>query len=173
MSVVEANVAAGPRLGPFDPSYAAEIASWVTTPEEAHWLAPATDPPLTEAKVLGWIESGRRPFLFTREEERLPLGYGELNAMRGRVDHLWLGHVVVRPDQRGKGTGGALVAALLAEAFGPQAVTRVSLIVFPDNTAALQCYVRAGFVQVGEEWHRFGRSGPKQRLLRLEIAVKT
>ena len=89
--------------------------------------------------------------------------------MRREPGHLWLGHLVVRPDQRGKGAGQVLVRALLAYASERHLASRVSLIVFPDNTAALKCYRRVGFTIVGEEYHQFGDVGPRRRLLRLEI----
>ena len=158
-------------LRPFDPLYAAEIAQWVQTEDQLRWLAPSTVWPLTAAKVVGWKKPDGEAFLLTREGDSRPVGYGELNPMRGRADHLWLGHVVVRPDQRGRGTGQTLVRALLDRAFDQLFAAGVSLIVFPDNGAALQCYRHVGFTVVGEEWHQFGHAGPKQRLLRLDIAA--
>lgn len=101
--------------------------------------------------------------------ERSPWGYGEINPMRNGGEYLWLGHVVVRPDQRGKGLGSTLLRALLAEAFERRNATCVALIVFPDNLAALRCYRRAGFSLSGEEIHQFDGAGPTHRLLRLEI----
>ena len=160
------------RLRPFDPLYAAQISQWVETEEQLRWLAPSTQPPLTAAKVVGWTKPGGEAFLLTREGDAKPIGYGELNPMRGTVGHLWLGHVVVRPDQRDRGAGQALVRALLDRAFNTLLAGRVSLIVFPDNVAALQCYRRVGFALMGEEYHRFGGAGPKHRLFRLEIKAR-
>jgi len=98
-----------------------------------------------------------------------PLGYGEINPMGGGGGDVWLGHVIVRPDRRGRGMGTFLLRSLLAESFERRNATRVALIVFPDNLAALRCYRRVGFRLAGEEFHRFGGGGPAQRLLRLEI----
>jgi len=156
-------------LAPFDPRYAPEVAQWVETDEQLRWVAPSTRPPLTTAKVTGWRKPSGEAFTLLREADRQAVGYGELNSMRKEPGHLWLGHLVVRPDQRGKGAGQVLVRALLAYASERHLASRVSLIVFPDNTAALKCYRRVGFTIVGEEYHQFGGVGPRRRLLRLEI----
>ncbi len=156
------------RLEPFDPRQAASIAGWVETDRDLRWLAPSTPPPLTDAKVIGWQTSGRDTFVLTRDGNPESLGYGELNPMRREVNHFWLGHVIIRPDQRGQGVGRALVQALVDHAFRQLHAKEVSLIVFPDNLAAVQCYVRSGFTVVGEEYPRFGRNGHREKLLRLE-----
>ena len=153
----------------FDPLDAAEIADWVVTSQELYWLAPSTEQPLTAEKVLGWTRPGGIALVLTRAEFAGPIGYGELNPMRNQANRLWLGHVLVHPDQRGRGTGQTFVRALLDHAFNRLFAVRVSLIVFPQNKAAVCCYRRVGFTIVGEEYHRFGGSGTHHRLLRLEI----
>lgn len=154
-------------LVPFDKVYADVIAGWVSTDEELHWLAPSTRAPLTAEKVAAWGKPGGESVLMMCDSDSHPLGYAELNPMRRR-DRLWIGHVIIRPDRRGRGIGGAFVHLLLTRAFEEHSVARVLLIVFPSNTSAIRCYVRAGFEIAGEEFHRFGESGPKHRLLRLE-----
>ena len=51
-------------------------------------------------------------------------------------------------------------------AFEARAARRISLIVFPDNKSAIDCYLRIGFKQAGVEFHQFGGRGPKGKLLR-------
>jgi len=155
------------RLSPFHPEHAAVIAQWVATNKELRWLAPSTPPPLTGEKVAGWPRPDGHALVLSRHGEGEILGYGELNRMHGETGHLWLGHVVIRPDQRGQGTGEEFVRRLLKLAFGRLGANRVSLIVFPDNVAAVRCYVRAGFTITGEEQHRFGSFRRKHKLLRL------
>jgi len=159
----------GWRLEPFQPWHAPTIARWVQTEQQRRWLAPSTHPPLTAEKILEWKKPGGSAFVLVKGAERSPWGYGELNPMRNGGEYLWLGHIVVRPDQRGRGLGSTLLRALLAEAFERRNATRVALIVFPGNLAALRCYRRAGFGLSGEEVHQFDGAGPTHRLLRLEI----
>lgn len=155
-------------LQPFTAAHAAQIAQWVRTEQELHWVAPSTSWPLTPAKVTGWLRPSGRAFVLAAEHSSIPLGYGELNPMRRSPGDLWLGHVIVRADQRGEGLGLALVRGLLVQAFDRMAARSALLIVFPDNTAAIRCYRRAGFKVTGEEVHRFTESGGYERLLRLE-----
>jgi RimJ/RimL family protein N-acetyltransferase len=159
----------GWRLTPFQPWHAPTIARWVQTEQQLRWLAPSTHPPLTAEKILGWKKPGGSAFVLVKGGEGPPWGYGEINPMRKGGEYLWLGHIIVRPDQRGRGMGSILLRALLVEVFERRNATRVALIVFPDNLAALRCYRRVGFSLSGEEIHQFDSAGPTHRLLRLEI----
>ncbi len=157
------------RLRPFHHWYASVVAQWAGTPEQLRLLAPGTAPPLTAAKVARWTKPAGHALLLTRDGDARPIGYGELNPMRLERDHLWLGHVVVCPQERGKGIGQAFVRELVSYAFDPLCAKRISLIVFPGNAPAIKCYRRVGFVNVGEESHDFNGTGRKHRLLRFEI----
>jgi len=159
----------GVRLAPFDSSRAPTVSGWVRTDGELRWLAPSTLPPLTADKVRGWRKADGDAYVALNESGTCPMAYGELNPMRHEVGHLWLGHVIVDPALRGSGIGRRFVEHLLSEAFFGRAARMVSLIVFPDNTAAVRCYQSAGFRCAGEEHHRFIAGGPLQRLLRFEI----
>lgn len=163
------SVSDGLRLAPFRPWQALTIARWVQTEQQLQWLAPSTRLPLTAEKILKWKKAGGDAFVLIKDGKESPLGYGEINPIRRGGEHVWLGHVIVRPDQRGRGLGSILLRSLLAEAFEQRNATCVALIVFPDNLAALRCYRRAGFSLSGEEHHQFGGEGPPHRLLRLEI----
>ncbi len=157
------------RLAPFDERFAGVIAGWVQTVEQLRWLAPSTAAPLTAQKVVGWKRPDGHAFQLIRGEDPVPAGYAELNPMRQDAAHLWLGHVVVDPNLRGRGLGRALVRDVVATAFNRLDAGRISLVVFPNNIPAIQCYLRAGFALEGEEYHRFGDKGPRYRLLRLEV----
>lgn len=136
-------------------------------------MAPSTSLPLTANKVITWKRPGGRALVLIHAGDSRPLGYGELNPLRADPAHLWLGHVIVRPDQRGRGAGQALVRALLEFAAERLFARNVSLIVFPENKAAIKCYRRVGFSIAGEEYHRFGGVGPRHRFLRLDIDPTT
>ena len=157
------------RLRPFNEGHGSTIAGWVQTARQLLWLAPATEMPLTAEKVVGWTRPTGQAFILTRDGHDTPLGYGELNPMRRQPRHLWLGHAIVCPDQRGRGIGQALVQALVDHAFDRLGADRISLIVFPENVAAIECYKRVGFIPVGHEYHRFGQSSKRHRFLRLEF----
>ncbi len=97
-----------------------------------------------------------------------PVAYGELNEMKHRADHFWLGHIVTDPAHRGRGFGTMLVRLLIDHAMHVESATKVSLIVFPDNTAAIRCYRRAGLRCMGAEYHQFGESNQRHKMLRFE-----
>jgi len=89
--------------------------------------------------------------------------------MPGEPDHLWLGHVVVAPSHRNLGYGRRFVEALLERAFTGLGARQVSLVVFPDNTAALRCYRRTGLRVLGEQHARFETTRRRHRMLRMGI----
>ena len=153
----------------FDPAHAAEIAGWIVDERELCLLAPSTKPPLTAAAVIDWKKPGGSALVLLDTASPEPIAYGELNPMRRETRHVWLGHVIVRPDLRGQGLGRRFVQALVDHGFAVLHATHISLIVFPSNTAAINCYLRVGFRQVSDEYHAFNGSARKHRLVRLEI----
>jgi len=156
-------------------SNAASIAGWVKTAEQMRWVAPSTQLPLTAEKVMRWKKPGGQAYALVSgdsSESYEIMAYGELNPMRQAPSNLWLGHLIVRPEHRGRGLGKVLVAGLLERAFHCYQAQRVLLVVFPDNRAAIECYCRCGFKIIREERHRFVDNGPQHRLLRLEIDVR-
>ena len=163
---------ANPRMVRFESHHAQAIADWVETEEMLRWVAPSTVPPLTAEKVAGWKKPEGEAWVLVDTDETTPLGYGELNPMRREPRHLWLGHIIVRPDLRGRGLGKMLVQHLLDRARSQYHAVLVSLIVFPDNTDAIACYRQAGFQLVREESHSFG-GGPKHRLFRFQFDVQS
>ena len=167
---IRENDADGFHLTPCNPSYAAIVVGWVRTEDELRRLAPSTPFPLTAEKVSMWRKVGGEAFVALEDRDSCPMAYGELNPMRYESGHVWLGHVIVDPTRRRMGIGRRFVGSLLTKAFFERAARKVSLIVFPDNTAAIRCYESIGFCRAGEEHHRFAAEGPLQRLLRLEIA---
>ncbi len=152
----------------FEPPDATKIAEWVETDEELHWLAPNTSAPLTAEKVIAWKKPRGVALVARTAVDRDLIGYAELNPMKNETAHLWIGHVIVHPQWRG-GTGQAFVRALVGYAFEHLGGVRISLVVFPKNRVAIRCYRRIGFLIAGDEYHAFGTSNTRQRLLRLEL----
>lgn len=155
-------------LAAYKPKWGELVAQWVTTAVDARWLAPGTPPPLTGEKVNAWKKAGGSNYVGFQRNVFHPVAYGELNPMRLDSGHYWIGHVIVDPRVRGQGIGRAFVRKLLEDAFQHFHARRVSLVVFPENAAAIQCYRYCGFRVVGEERHKFKPDGEAQRLLRLE-----
>lgn len=153
----------------FTPADADELLGWVRSDEELRRLAPGTPPPLTAEKILRWQKPRGTAYFLQREASAALIGYAELNPMRDEPEHFWLGHVLIKPGERGKGWGRALVAEVVRRAFAEQDAQRVSLIVFPDNEPALRCYQSLGFKERGAEFHHFHATGQTHRMLRLEL----
>jgi RimJ/RimL family protein N-acetyltransferase len=155
------------RLEPFEPRYADLVLSWISSPEEAYWVAPRTAPPLTAEEVLQWQAPGHQPFLLYEKGRAEPIGYGELNVLGGYGRRYWLGHLIVDPVHRGRGHGQLLTRLLLWRAFSRHAASEVSLVVFPENRAAILCYEAAGMRPDGYETHQLASYQRKVRLLRM------
>ena len=168
------------RIAAFDGLWAGMVATWVRSKPELFWLAPRTEPPLTASKVRDWRRPGGYPLMWVPAGgvelpvpaegtgDASPIGYAELNPMRGRLDQYWMGHVLLQPASRGCGLGVRFVAALLDWARDDLRAERVSLVVFPNNAPAIACYRRVGMTLVGEEYHTLPRMRSKCRLLRFE-----
>ncbi len=162
------HVSEGPyRLVPFDAATAPIVARWARTDAELFWLAPKTLPPLTCEKVLSWTAEEGCPLLLQRDGAVDPIGYLELNQMPGEPHHLWMGHCVLSPEARGTGVGKLMVRMLMTEGFRHRRARRLSLVVFPDNEAAIACYLSAGFVHAGEQTKYFYVTGRQHRMLRM------
>lgn len=155
------------RLTPFEPAFAEQVLSWVRDACESYWLAPRSPPPLSVAEVLRWSKPDHNPYLLWAGDRQAAVGYGELNRFAGPRRHYWLGHLIVDAALRGQRYGVQLTRLLLEEAFVQRGARRVTLVVFPENTAALACYRAAGMVDDGCEWHSFPAYGRRACLVRL------
>ena len=74
----------------------------------------------------------------------LMLGFGQFYRRSGRIH---LARIVVRPGQRGRGTGRVLVQALLDEGRRRFELPEFSLFVRKDNPAAYKLYCSMGFIK--------------------------
>ncbi len=172
MAMAPANTTHRLDVRRFDDRDAGSIVGWVASPADLRWLAPSTDWPLTLEKVRAWPRVGGKAYGLHLDGGAEPIGYGELNPMRANPAQLWVGHVVVDPAHQRRGFGCRFVVELARVAFENHKAERLILVVFPANTPALQCYRRAGFRTVGEEFHLIGNASTGQRrhrLIRLEL----
>ncbi|GJM25970.1 MAG: hypothetical protein DHS20C16_23850 [Phycisphaerae bacterium] len=160
------------ELRPFDPLYAPVVAAWIRSPLQLRWLAPRTQFPLTAAKVVNWTRKTGEAFLLFRSQESIPCGYGELNPMQGDASHLWIGHVVIDIERRRQGLGRQLTELIIRKAVSELGAKKVSLVVFPENKPALDCYLQCGFKVVAEEFQRFDKTSAPQRMIRLGLGSR-
>lgn len=154
---------------PFDLRRVGDVLSWVRSDAELCHLAPGTRPPLSIEKIHAWHKPGSSIFSLHANESAPMIGYGELNPMRDEPRHFWLGHILIKPEERGKRWGRSLVTEMVRIAFEERNGLRVSLLVFPDNEAALRCYRALGFIERGAEVHLFPATQKTHRMLRLEL----
>ena len=95
---------------------------------------------------------------------------------RVKVRHI--GHVVgmmVHPDARGRGIGGALLAACIALARQRHGIEKLTLSVTSSNDEAIRLYRQAGFERYGrlERAIRLGASYHHKDLMVLNLEAKT
>lgn len=154
-------------LEAFQPGRAELVVSWVQSRQESFWLAPRTPPPLTATEIVGWQGPGRSAHTLFTPDYPVPVGYGELNVLNGAARTYWLGHLIVAPAQRDRGYGLQLTRLLLRQAFSRHGAREVSLVVFPENRAAIRCYRAAGLRDDGCERHEFPAYGVQVELLRM------
>jgi len=159
-------------ITPFDKLTAPLIATWVCDDRELLWLAPKTHPPITAQKIIAWTDTRGNPLLFYRDGEPNPVGYAELNPMPQQKKHLWMGHFIIQPESRGTGLGRIFVDLMLEYAFENLKVSRISLVVFPDNLAAIGCYRSTGFVDSGRQLKYFYPTGQQYSLVLMTIDRK-
>jgi RimJ/RimL family protein N-acetyltransferase len=156
------------RLQPFKPRFAHTIATWVQDERDLFWLAPRTSFPLTPEKILQWSTSHNELLVLSSPDDDL-MGYAEINTMSRNPRNLWLGHIIIPPHHRTRRLGRRFVRLLLEKSFQSHDALRVSLVVFPENHAAVHCYYRAGFTQHADEFHQFHPTGRKVRMLRMDV----
>lgn len=162
--------ALAPYLTQFVDARAALVASWVSSDSELLWLAPGTLPPLTPEKVLAWSAERRQRLMLCDGRDDLSIAYAELNEMPGNRQQRWIGHFLLSPAHRGRGWGVRFAQALLAHAFVELGAADVLLVVFPDNLRAIQCYERAGFIDLGQERKLFKTTGREHLFTRMGIS---
>jgi ribosomal protein S18 acetylase RimI-like enzyme len=131
-------------LKPFDPAYAAVVASWGGSAREVSMWCGLREYPVPASAVLGWQTDEVASHLLFVDGE--PLGYGEL-WFDDEEDEIELARIIVAPDVRGRGIGRELVRRLTDVALATE-YSDIFMRVHPDNTPALRCYQRASFTPV-------------------------
>lgn len=164
------NATTGLRLSPFESRFAEVVAEWAADPQDAFLVAPHTPPPITAQRVLEWSGAARHPCLLM--DHQAPRAYGELNLLNPGTRRWWLGHLLVDPQQRGRGLGRRLVEQLLRKAFREEAARCVTLVVYPDNHRAIRSYRSAGLREDGYERHDFTPYRMQVQMLRMAVYAR-
>ena len=140
------------ELAPFRDSDAATLVDWIPDDEFlAQWAGSNFSPPLDMAQFDAFRKRAAREsppsrlYRVTRPGSDEMVGYGELASIDLPTRSARLSRLLISPDHRSVGLGGAMVEALLAVAFGELALHRVALGVFDFSRAAIRCYQKAGF----------------------------
>lgn len=140
------------ELAPFRDSDTATLVDWIPDDEFlAQWAGSNFSPPLDTAQFDAFRERAAREsppsrlYRVTRTGSDEMVGYGELASIDLPNRSARLSRLLISPDHRRAGLGGAMVEALLAVAFDELALHRVALGVFDFNRAAIRCYQKAGF----------------------------
>ena len=131
------------RLANASAEQRAQLADWLSDRDEAYaWGGPWLRFPFDEqtfAEDSGWHKLPNRALL---DPSGTMVGFGQYYLRAGRCH---LGHLIIAPDQRGRGLGAELVRQLAAEGCIALGVGECSLFVLQDNVPARSLYCRLGF----------------------------
>jgi RimJ/RimL family protein N-acetyltransferase len=140
-------------LHPFGHEDFSRLISWLPTEADlVEWCAAFFRYPLTDAQLERYLESTKQPnsrVIFTaRSIGGEVVGHIELSQIWPHLSSR-LSRLLVAPDQRRRGVASSMVAQSLLIAFDQYFVARVDLGVSATNSAAIGCYSKLGFRQVG------------------------
>jgi RimJ/RimL family protein N-acetyltransferase len=140
-------------LCPFDRSDFERLISWVPTQQAlTQWCAAFFQHPLDAVQLQRYLDSTAQPnarAIFTvHDHAGEPVGHIEISMIWPHLS-CRLSRILVAPDRRRKGIGGAMVARAVAVAFETHHVDRIDLGVAANNAPAIACYRRQGFAHVG------------------------
>ena len=131
----------------------ARLASWLPTEADLiEWSAAFFRYPLTDDQLERYLESTRQPnaraIFVARDIDDEPVGHIEISQIWPYLSSR-MSRVLVAPDKRHRGIGSSMIAKALSFTFDAHHVDRVDLGVSASNSAAIDCYEKAGFVRVG------------------------
>jgi RimJ/RimL family protein N-acetyltransferase len=141
------------RIRPYRTADADVIQNWIRNEREhALWCAnlidyppgaPALDRKRAELDALG---DGT---LFTAlDGSGMPAGFFGVMYLEPRTNNAHLGFIVVDPAARGRGVGREMVQLAAEYCFGLLAADSITLKVYDQNEAAINCYKACGFTGV-------------------------
>jgi RimJ/RimL family protein N-acetyltransferase len=137
----------------FGPDDFDRLMSWLPTEDDlVEWCAGFFRYPLTHAQLERYLESSKQPnarVIFTaRTTDGEAVGHIEISQIWPHLSSR-LSRVLVAPDRRRRGIGLMMIREALAFSFARHCVDRIDLGVSATNSAAIGCYAKLGFVQIG------------------------
>ena len=156
------------RLRPVRQDDLPHFQRWLNDPDVYRWLF-EIEPPVTMAQERQWWREMRlNPneivwAIETREGELL----GDI-ALRPNFRYRWtdLGLFIGEKSLWDQGFGTDAICTLLRHALGRMGMNRVSLMVDEDNSRAIGCYEKCGFIREGlMREHRLVDGEPKNTVM--------
>lgn len=145
------------RLVDFDPSWAAIVAGWAATADDAlAWCSSAVFP-VPASTVAGWgNDADVEPHALRFGDDLVAYGEVWIDDDEAETE---LARIIVAPQHRGSGVGRELTRRLAERAA--QRYPDVVLRVRPGNDRAVRCYDRAGFARMSsDDEHGFNVGQP-------------
>ncbi len=145
------------RLRPYKACDAQEIAAWIKSEYAFRmWSADRYDKyPITPDDMNAYYNkygNSGQIWGMTAFDESGIVGHLTMRFPKdGCLDEVRLGFVIVDDLKRGKGYGKEMLLLAIQYAFNFIKVSKISLGVFENNTAAINCYKSCGFKTVKRE----------------------
>jgi L-amino acid N-acyltransferase YncA len=106
--------------------------------------------PRSAAQIAEWF-TGRQLVIVAEPEETGPVAFAASFPYSARPCYAGIGEfsVYVRRDYRGRGAGGAVLAALIDAAANGAGMHKLTSRVFPENAGSRALLKRLGFQEIG------------------------
>lgn len=138
------------RLRPFKPSDSKIICGWINGEEDFYqWCAGMYGYPLTARQLtdrfLSFQSDENAWFMTALDENGIVCGHFIFRKADFKQNSVHIGFVILAPEYRGKGIGRQMMRCALKYASDILGMNTVTLGVFLNNTAAVDCYRSVGF----------------------------
>ena len=142
------------QLRPFNLEDSSIVATWVSSPEDAYALDPASFYPTSAETVNSWRVESAADYAFILCLDGDMVAYGDIIEDDADKD-IEIQRILVKPEMRDQGIGSALLSRLCAFIVESYSYTEVWMRVGRDNATAASCARATGFLE--DATH----SGPK------------
>lgn len=146
------------RLRPYRESDAEAIVGWIKNERIFRfWCADRFESyPITAADLNAQYDASgsvQDVYHFTAYDETGAVGHLNIRFPDvNDIDTVRFGYVIIDDARRGQGIGKEMIALALKYAFDIMKAKRVTIGVFEENKAALNCYLSAGFKDTGTSY---------------------